>query len=53
MKCEVCKSKIQETFLKKKLGTHVKDKKGKMRFVCPECQKRLGTKQEMLKAIVK
>ena len=39
MKCELCKKKIEETFLKKILGTYVKDSKGKKHAVCHECQK--------------
>ena len=49
MKCDICKKKIEETFLKKLVGTIIKDKKGKQRSVCPECQKKLKTKEEMLK----
>jgi transcriptional regulator NrdR family protein len=48
MKCEICKKKVEETFLKKVLGTYVKDAKGKKRLVCPECQKKLTTKEELL-----
>jgi len=47
MKCEVCKTKIQETFLKKVVGTVIKDEKGKNHFVCSNCQK-LG-KEELVK----
>lgn len=49
MKCEICKEKIHETFLKKILGTYVKDEKGKKHSVCFECQKKFDTKEEMLK----
>ncbi len=48
MKCEICKKKIEETFLKKILGTYVKDEKGKKHTVCFECQKKFTTKQELL-----
>lgn len=48
MKCEICKKKIEETFLKKILGTYVKDAKGKKHPVCFECQKKLTTKEELL-----
>lgn len=48
MKCEICKQNVKETFLKKSLGTIVKDAKGKKHQVCSDCQKRLGTKQELL-----
>ena len=36
--------KIDEHFLKKIMGTVVKDKKGKKHYVCAECQKKLKTK---------
>ncbi len=48
MKCEICKKQISETFLKKIVGTQVKDKTGKLHPICPDCQKRLKTKQEIL-----
>jgi hypothetical protein len=44
MNCELCKQPVQETFLKKVIGTYVKDGKGKMHLVCHACQKRLGDK---------
>ncbi len=40
MKCEICKDKIEKTFLNKIVGTHVKDSKGKKHLVCNECQKK-------------
>ncbi|MEK6858261.1 MAG: hypothetical protein AABX39_06765 [Nanoarchaeota archaeon] len=48
MKCEICGNKIEETFLKKILGTYVKDSKGKKHLVCFECQKKLKMKEELL-----
>jgi len=48
MKCDVCKKQIPETFLKKLVGTVVKDKKGKKHYVCFECQKKLKTKKAIL-----
>jgi len=51
MKCEICKKKIEETFLKKILGTYVKDEKGKKHAVCFECQKKFPSKEELLKHI--
>ncbi|MBU3942026.1 MAG: hypothetical protein KKF74_03880 [Nanoarchaeota archaeon] len=51
MKCEICKKKIEETFLKKVLGTYVKDEKGKKHAVCFECQKKFSNKEELLKHI--
>jgi hypothetical protein len=51
MKCEICKAKIAETFLNKILGAYVKDKKGKKHAVCPECQKKLGSKEKILEKL--
>jgi len=51
MKCAICKKKIEETFLKKILGTYIKDAKGKKRTVCPKCQKKYKTKEEILKKL--
>jgi len=48
MKCEICNEKIAETFLGKRIGTVVKDEKGKMHNVCNDCQKKLKMKEEML-----
>ncbi len=51
MKCEICKKNIQETFLKKMVGTIVKDASGKKHAVCFECQKTLKSKEEILKKL--
>jgi len=51
MKCEICKKTIAETFLGKLMGAYVKDAKGKKHTVCFECQKKLKTKEEILKQI--
>ena len=51
MKCSICSKIIENTFLKKILGTYVKDSKGKLHAVCFECQKKLKSKEEILKAI--
>ena len=48
MKCEICKKAIEETFLKKILGTVVKDEKGKKHFICSSCQKENKDKKEIL-----
>ena len=48
MKCEICNTKLAETFLEKIKGTVVKDEKGKKHHVCFECQKKFKNKQEML-----
>lgn len=50
-KCDVCNKKIEETFLKKILGTYIKDNKGKKHLICPECQRKLGKKEEILKKL--
>ncbi|MBI3050873.1 hypothetical protein HYY74_00260 [Candidatus Woesearchaeota archaeon] len=51
MKCDVCRKLIGTTFLKKPVGTFVKDSKGKPHPVCFECQKKLNTKEAILKAV--
>ncbi|MBI4439734.1 hypothetical protein HY638_02070 [Candidatus Woesearchaeota archaeon] len=51
MKCEICKEKVQETFLGKIIGGIVKDAKGKKRTVCNNCQKKFRTKEEILSHI--
>ncbi|MBD3249870.1 hypothetical protein GF336_07525 [Candidatus Woesearchaeota archaeon] len=51
MKCAICSKNIKETFLKKPLGTIIKDEKGKQHYICSECQKRLNTKENILKEI--
>jgi len=48
MKCGICKKQLQETFLKKIIGTYVKDAKGKQHTVCFECQKKFTTKKDIL-----
>jgi ribosome-binding protein aMBF1 (putative translation factor) len=48
MKCELCGKQIQEIFLKKIVGTVVKDAKGKKHTICFECQKKFKTKKEIL-----
>lgn len=48
MKCEICNNKIQETFLKKIIGTYVKDEKGKKHSVCFECQKKFSKKEDLI-----
>jgi hypothetical protein len=52
VKCEICKSKIDITFLKKIIGTVIKDKKGKKHNVCSTCQKKLqNDKSKILKSL--
>lgn len=50
MKCEICKNKIEETFLKKPIGTYVKDKNSKKRIICCDCQKAYK-KEEILEKL--
>ncbi len=50
MKCALCGKKLEETFLKKPLGTVVKDAKGKQHWICRECQKG-KSKDELLAAL--
>ena len=38
MKCDLCGAKMEETFLKKLVGTYIK-KGRKKHAVCPACQK--------------
>ncbi len=51
MKCSICSKNIETTFLNKIIGTYVKDKNGKLKPVCFECQKRFNSKEEILKAV--
>jgi len=39
MKCSICKNEISTIFLGKILGTYIKDRTGKRRAVCKECQR--------------
>ena len=51
MNCEICNNKIGITFLKKVLGTYVKDSKGRKHSVCFECQRKFPEKAMMLQQI--
>lgn len=51
MKCEICGSRIESTFLSKILGGYVKDSKGKKHAVCSACQKKFQSKEEILSNI--
>lgn len=51
MKCERCKAKIATTFLEKAIGTYIKDAKGKKHLICNQCQKKLQTKEKILKEL--
>lgn len=52
MKCELCKKKIEETFLNKLLGTYIKDKNGKKHAVCKDCQRQYNNDKEKILAQV-
>ncbi|MBU1975451.1 MAG: hypothetical protein KKG59_03530 [Nanoarchaeota archaeon] len=45
MKCSVCGKNVDQTFLKKLVGTYVKDKKSKKKPVCKVCQKTMTMEQ--------
>ena len=52
MKCEICKKKIEITFMNKILGTYIKDDSGKKHTICFECQKNLNNdKSKILESI--
>ena len=51
MKCEICKKPVANTFLKKIIGTYVKDERGKKHLICFECQKKFRTKNEILEKL--
>jgi len=48
-KCDICKEKIETTFLDKIKGTYV-NVKGKLKMICPICQKKY-TKEELIKKL--
>ncbi len=45
MKCNICNKKTEETFLKKPIGTYVRDSKGKRKIICSECQSKLSIEE--------
>ena len=50
MKCSICNKKIEQTFLNKIVGTMMKVE-NKEYFICPECQKKFKTKEEIINNI--
>ena len=52
MKCDVCREKIEETFLEKIKGTYIGRYK-KKKLVCSSCQKKYSLKEmkEKLKLV--
>lgn len=53
MKCSLCKSKVEITFLDKVLGTYVKDAKGKKHVVCVHCQREHANDKKKILAALK
>ncbi len=51
MNCEICSAKLQESFLQKIIGTFVKDAKGKKHMICPQCQRTLKEKKNILEKL--
>ena len=51
MKCDICSGKVETIFLKKPLGTYIKDKKGKKHIVCSNCQSAAKSKEEILEKL--
>ncbi len=51
MKCDICREKIAETFLKKVVGTVIKDHQYKKRYVCSSCQKKFPSKAAVLEQL--
>lgn len=47
VKCDICKDKIEETFLNKIKGSYVKVN-GKLKIVCKKCQKKYKDLKEKL-----
>lgn len=45
MNCSICNKKLEETFLQKLVGTYIRNKSGKKKPVCNECQKKLTVEQ--------
>ena len=40
VKCDLCGQKVPTTFLNKLLGTVIKDKNGKKKTICSDCQRK-------------
>jgi len=47
VKCDLCKNKVEETFLGKLKGTYI-EVGGKINAVCQECQKKYKDLKEKL-----
>mgnify|MGYP001572246716 CR=1 FL=1 len=48
MNCDICKEKIERSFLEKIKGSYIRVK-GKLKIVCNDCQHKYKTKEELLK----
>ncbi len=52
VKCSICSNKIQELFLEKLKGTIIRKPGSEKQYhICFECQKKVGSKEELLKKI--
>ncbi|MEW6063100.1 MAG: hypothetical protein AB1571_01900 [Nanoarchaeota archaeon] len=49
VKCDICKEKIEVTFLGKIKGAYI-NVKGRLKAICPDCQKKY-TKEEAIKKL--
>lgn len=47
-KCDLCGQKIQLTFLNKIIGTIARDKDGKKKTICSDCQRKNPNLKEVL-----
>ena len=51
VKCKICSEKLVETFLGKLKGTIVKKAGSKKHYpICPSCQKKHSSKEELMTA---
>lgn len=50
VKCDLCGQKVPTTFLNKLVGTIIKDKNGKKKTICSNCQKE-HSKEELKELI--
>ena len=49
MKCTICSKAIEETFLKKIIGTYIKKPGSSKQYpICQDCQKKYPKKEELL-----
>ena len=51
MRCRICRKAVEETFLKKILGTYIKDKKSNKQVISKGSPKKMKKSEEILKKI--